>query len=53
VQRGANNQPLPGRPVEETGLLPHANVIADYNFIGGKWNNVTQYPTDKPVTDAN
>jgi hypothetical protein len=50
VQRDANSQPLPGRPVQPTGRQPNANVVFEYNPETGEWDPVTQYPTDDPPT---
>ena len=50
VIRDANGNPLPGRPTQPTGQMPNSTVILERDPLTGKWNPVTQYPDDEPVT---
>lgn len=50
VERDENNQVKPGRPVQDTGQDPNALVRLQYNPEISRWDPVTQYPTNKPVT---
>ncbi|MGL4421157.1 MAG: hypothetical protein ACRCZF_10865 [Gemmataceae bacterium] len=49
VQRGPNNQPLPGRPTEPTGPLNNAEVTMRYNPTTGKFEPITGYPSNPPA----
>ena len=44
------DQPLPGRPVDPTGQYPNAMVVFKWNPLLGKFEPLTQYPTDLPPT---
>ncbi len=50
IRNPANNQPLPGRPVQPTGQDMNAKVVLRYNPVSGNFEPVTQYPTNDPVT---
>lgn len=50
VQKGTDNRPLPGRPVQSTGPQPNAMIVFEYNPRNGHWDPITQYPSDEPMT---
>jgi hypothetical protein len=50
VQRDSNGNPLPGRPVQSTGVQPNARVGFNYDSERGEWVTATHHPTSREVT---
>ncbi|MBD2123978.1 hypothetical protein [Trichocoleus sp. FACHB-262] len=50
VLRSVNGNLLPYRTVQPTGANPNALLVPFYNWPAQKWEFVTRYPTNEPVT---